>query len=65
MPLTHAFSTTTHPNYRDVARFTKVVKLQGFKPFVSAANALEQINAISDGICTDDLKMFLEQNLPR
>lgn len=30
-------------------RFGKVVKLLGFKPFTSAANALEQINSISEG----------------
>ena len=27
-----------------MTRFGKVVKLKGFKPFTSAANALEQIN---------------------
>lgn len=32
----------------DVSRFGKSVKLTAFKPFVSAANALEQINAISE-----------------
>lgn len=29
-------------------RFGKVVKLSAFKPFTSAANALEQINAVSE-----------------
>jgi hypothetical protein len=32
----------------DVARFGKSVKLIAFKPFTSAANALEQINAVSE-----------------
>ena len=32
----------------DVSRFGKSVKLTAFKPFVSAANALEQINAVSE-----------------
>lgn len=32
----------------DVARFGKAIKLAAFKPFTSAANALEQINAISE-----------------
>ena len=32
----------------DVSRFGKNVKLIAFKPFTSAANALEQINAISE-----------------
>lgn len=32
----------------DVSRFGKSVKLIAFKPFTSAANALEQINAVSE-----------------
>jgi nucleolar protein 56 len=32
----------------DIARFGKYVKLSAFKPFSSAANALEQINAVSE-----------------
>ena len=32
----------------DVARFGKYMKLIAFKPFTSAANALEQINAVSE-----------------
>lgn len=32
----------------DIARFGKLVKLSAFKPFTSAANALEQINAVSE-----------------
>lgn len=49
----------------DLARFGKVVKLAAFKPFSSAADALEQCNSISEGIMTDDLKNFLEMNLPK
>jgi hypothetical protein len=49
----------------DMTRFGKVVKLKGFKPFVSAANALGEINAISESQCSDDLKHFLEMNLPK
>ena len=48
-----------------MTRFGKVVKLKGFKPFVSAANALGEINAISESQCSDDLKHFLEMNLPK
>lgn len=33
----------------DLARFGKVVKLTAFKPFTSAADALEQCNAVSEG----------------
>ena len=48
-----------------MTRFGKVIKLKGFKPFTSAANALGEINSISDSICSDDLKNFLELNLPK
>mmetsp|Transcript_28485 Transcript_28485/g.54345 ORF Transcript_28485/g.54345 Transcript_28485/m.54345 type:complete len:487 (+) Transcript_28485:255-1715(+) len=49
----------------DFERFGKVVKLIGFKPFSSAANALEQINSVSEGIISEDLKAFLEVTLPK
>lgn len=49
----------------DLTRFGKVVKLIAFKPFSSALNALEQCNAVSEGILTEDLSTFLEINLPR
>lgn len=34
----------------DLSRFGKVVKLVGFNPFDSALDALNQINAVSEGI---------------
>ncbi|KAL5198985.1 hypothetical protein ABZP36_002497 [Zizania latifolia] len=46
-------------------RFSKAVKLAGFSPFSSAVDALNQCNAISEGIMTDGLKSFLELNLPK
>ncbi len=42
-----------------------MVKLSAFKPFGSAADALEQVNAISESQLTDELKSFLEMNLPK
>jgi hypothetical protein len=33
----------------DLQRFGKIVKLTAFRPFTSASNALEQINAVSEG----------------
>ncbi len=51
--------------YSEFERFGKVVKLTAFKPFTSAANALEQINAVSEAQLTDDLRHFLEVNLPK
>ena len=46
-------------------RFSKLVRLVGFKPFESAADALEQINAISESQMTEGLKSFLTMNLPK
>jgi nucleolar protein 56 len=49
----------------DVSSFGRVVKLKAFQPFTSAENALENINNISEGLLGDDLKNFLEMNLPK
>jgi len=48
----------------DLARFGKLVKLLAFAPFKSGANALDNINCISEGVVHDDLKVFLEVNVP-
>lgn len=44
----------------DLTRFGKVVKLTAFQPFESALDALNQCNAVSEGIMTDELRSFLE-----
>ena len=49
----------------NLERFGKVIKLVAFKPFTSAADALEQINAVSESQLTDELKNFLEVSLPK
>lgn len=49
----------------DMARFGRICKLVAFKPFASAADALEQINAVSESVLSDELKNFLETNLPK
>ncbi|MQL71131.1 hypothetical protein Taro_003459 [Colocasia esculenta] len=49
----------------DLNRFGKVVKLAAFKPFSSALDALNQCNAVSEGILTDELRNFLESSLPK
>ncbi|KAF5179289.1 nucleolar protein 56-like [Thalictrum thalictroides] len=41
-----------------------VVKLEAFQPFSSALDALIQQNVISEGLMTDELRNFLELNLP-
>ncbi|CAM9371557.1 unnamed protein product, partial [Hapterophycus canaliculatus] len=49
----------------DPQRFCRTVKLKGFQPFTTAENALENVNAVSEQMVTDDLKNFLEMNLPK
>lgn len=46
----------------DLSRFRSVVSLVGFSPFKTALSALENINSISEGIVTDDLKLFLDSS---
>jgi len=49
----------------DVSKFSQVVNLIGFFPFRSAGDALSNINSVSEGIVHDDLKLFLETNMPK
>ncbi|XP_030573813.1 nucleolar protein 56 [Drosophila novamexicana] len=44
----------------DIAKFNSIVKLAGFAPFKTAIAALENINAISEGIVPQDLLHFLD-----
>jgi nucleolar protein 56 len=54
-----------HDHNSDMQRFGKLVKLLAFKPFASAAAALEEANAVSESSLTDDLRAFVEQNVPK
>ncbi|XP_054640561.1 nucleolar protein 56 [Dunckerocampus dactyliophorus] len=47
-----------------LGKFNSLVSLAAFFPFKSAQGALENINAISEGVVHADLKLFLETNLP-
>uniref|UniRef100_A0A7S1WZH6 Nucleolar protein 56 n=1 Tax=Tetraselmis chuii TaxID=63592 RepID=A0A7S1WZH6_9CHLO len=58
-------SEAVQESVRDLERFGKAVKLAAFKPFTSAADALENINAVSESSLTEGLSAFLEQNLPQ
>jgi nucleolar protein 56 len=49
----------------DLAKFNSIVKLEGFSPFKTAVAALENVNAISEGIVPDDLAVFLDTTLPK
>ena len=48
----------------DLKRFSKIVKLKSFLPFTSAENALEGINACSEGDLTEFLGNWLTLAIP-
>lgn len=49
----------------DLKKFSQIVKLKAYLPFESAEDALENINAVSEGDATKYLLDFLELNLPK
>ena len=49
----------------DLSKFATVVKLVAFHPFQSGINALDNINSVSEGLVHDDLRTFLDTNLPK
>merc|ERR1719444_499884 len=49
----------------DVSSFNSVVSFQAFLPFKNAEDALANINAVSEGLCSDQLKFFLQSNMPK
>lgn len=49
----------------DVQKFSGIVKLSAFDPFKNTEAALENCNAISEGLAHTDLIAFLENNLPK
>jgi nucleolar protein 56 len=49
----------------DMQRFSRTVKLKAFQPFTSAESALENMNAVSEAVVTEDLLNFLEMNTPK
>jgi len=52
-------------NQTDFSLFSKLVKLKGFAPFLSAESALENLNDVTEGIMNGTLKTFLEnQSVP-
>ena len=49
----------------ELGLFSKMCKLKSFLPFTTAAQALQNCNDVSEGILSDELKSFLELNLPK
>jgi nucleolar protein 56 len=60
-----AFVTQVEQSVLDLSKFNSVVKLIAFAPFTSGLNALDNLNAISEGVLHDDLRLFLDTNLPK
>lgn len=50
---------------QDLAKFGRVIKMHAFMPFKNAAEALQNINDVSEGIVSETLRAFLEMNLPK
>jgi len=48
----------------DPRKFSEIVKMKGFQPFVSPEDALENQMAVSEGLCHDSLKDYLALTLP-
>ncbi|XP_014250759.1 nucleolar protein 56 [Cimex lectularius] len=49
----------------ELKRFNQIVSLVSFHAFKSAFVALENINSVSEGLLTENLQLFLEQNVPK
>lgn len=60
-----AFQSQVEQSVLDLSKFNAVVKLVAFSPFTSGLNALDNLNSISEGVVHEDLKLFLETNLPK
>jgi nucleolar protein 56 len=56
-------SSSSDAGVNDVQRFGRAVKLHAFQPFSTAAEALDNANAISEHAMTPTLHNFLELNL--
>jgi nucleolar protein 56 len=58
-------SDSVQASLADIARFSKIASLVAFKPFTTAVDALEQINAVSESEMTEMLATFLTTSLPK
>ncbi|NP_001231234.1 nucleolar protein 56 [Phacochoerus africanus] len=48
----------------NLGKFHNIVRLVAFSPFSSSQVALENANAVSEGVVHEDLRLFLETHLP-
>ena len=56
---------TATKSITDSSLFASAMKLVSFSTFKSATNALDNMSAVSEEILHDDLKLFLETNVPK
>ena len=54
--ITHLI-TQVQAGMTDLSRFQRIVKMVAFSPFLTAEDALENINAISEHELSDDLRV--------
>ena len=59
-----ALTSQVEASVNDPSKFNSVCSIIAFYPFKNAAEALANINAVSEGIPTDELKNFVQVNLP-
>ena len=60
-----ALTSQVEASVNDPSKFNSVCSTIAFYPFKNAAEALANINAVSEGIATDELKNFVQVNLPK
>eukprot|EP01132_Coremiostelium_polycephalum_P006600 gene6600-8169_t len=59
------FTPQVQKDMEDYSKFSRVVKMIGSVPFTTAENALENINALSEGLLTDLLTTFLKSSFTK
>lgn len=60
-----ALTAQVEASVTDPSAFNSICSLIAFYPFKTAADALANINAVSEGLATDELKNFVQTNLPK
>ncbi|KAK4337224.1 hypothetical protein RND71_043730 [Anisodus tanguticus] len=60
-----ALKSSVQKSVSTFSKFQSIVQLVSYCPFKSAQSALDNMNALSDGGLTEELSVFLENNLPK
>jgi len=56
---------TMQESMQDFQKFSNVVSLAAFNPFHTAEQMLDNMNALSEGVLTEDLRSFITTYVPR